>query len=345
MARADREHRFLPFEETPTPIEEGRVHVIGYGPDGFEEARGDGFAEVQAVVEDHPRAWVNVTGTGDHELLRELADALGLHPLVVEDIENTRQQPKVEEYEDLLYVVTRMATLSEGGVDTEQMSMILREDLIITVQETPGDPFEDVRERLRRTGGRLRDGPPDRLLHALLDVVVDGYFPLLESFGERVDDLEERILAGEDTDVLEEVHDLKRELTLLRRLLWPQRTALATLERVAPGPISEDTRPYIRDVHDHAQGILDTVDVYRELGAAVRDLYLNQVSQRTNDIMRLLTVVASIFIPLTFLAGIWGMNFENMPELAVPWAYPAVLAAMVAIAFGQVVYFRRQGWI
>ncbi len=337
--------RLHALEEPRSPLEEARVHLMAYGPDELEEVRGEDLEGMDALLAEHSVVWVNIVGTGDHELLAQLGERFQLHPLVVEDLENTRQRPKVEDYEDITYTVTRLPTLTPNTVETEQVSLLLGDRVVVTVQESPGDVWDGVRDRLRRGRPRIRGAGPDYLLYALLDAVVDAYFPILESMGERVEELEEGVLESLDEDVLEEIHGLKRQLALLRRLVWPQRDALGSLERGEHPRVQSSTRTFLRDVYDHASSILETLEVYRELAGGVRDLYLNQVSQRTNEAMRVLTVVATIFIPLTFLAGIWGMNFENMPELALRWAYPAVLATMAIIAGLQLVYFQRRGWI
>jgi magnesium transporter len=298
-------------------------------------------------------SWVDVLGLGSEEVLLRLGKVFKLHPLVLEDIVNVPQRPKIEDYEDHLVIITQMVLLKEQGSSfwSEQVSFVLGKHYLLTVQEEPKrDCFQPVRDRIRTGKGTIRKQGADYLAYTLLDAIMDGFFPVLETYGERIEELEEEVVTNPTRQTLEKIYRVRRELLALRRAIWPQRDAINALIRDGSDLISPEVRVYLRDCYDHAVQVMDLVETYRELASGLMDVYLSSVGNRMNEIMKFLTVMSSIFIPLTFIAGIYGMNFNtdksawNMPELNWYWGYPLCLAVMLAIAAGLVFFFWRRGW-
>jgi len=298
-------------------------------------------------------SWVDVEGLGSEDILQRIGKVFDLHPLILEDIVNVPQRPKVEDYEDQLIIIARMVLPKEGnaGFHSEQVSFVLGKHYLLTVQEEAHyDCFNQVRSRICNNKGMLRKHQADYLAYTLLDAIIDGFFPVLEDYGELIEELEEEVVANPTRKTLEKIYRIRRELLTLRRAIWPQRDAINSLIRDDSELISEHVRIYLRDCYDHAVQVMDMVETYRELTSGLMDVYLSAVSNRMNEIMKLLTVISSIFIPLTFVAGIYGMNFNtekspwNMPELNWYWGYPACLVFMGAIAGGLVTFFWRRGW-
>ncbi|XHX79975.1 MAG: magnesium/cobalt transporter CorA [Stenomitos frigidus ULC029] len=298
-------------------------------------------------------SWVDVKGLGSEDVLRRLGHVFHLHPLVLEDIVNVPQRPKIEDYDDQLLIIARMVTLksSGNGFISEQVSLILGRHYLLTVQEEPEyDCFGPIRERIRTGKGTIRKQGADYLAYSLLDSIIDGFFPVLEEYGEQIEALENEVVENPSRQTLEKIHTVKRELLGLRRAIWPQRDAINALIRDGSDLISPDVNIYLRDCYDHAIQVLDMVETYRELAASLMDVYLSSVSNKMNEIMKLLTVISSIFIPLTFIAGIYGMNFNteksplNMPELDWYWGYPLVMVLMALIGVGMLFLFWRRGW-
>ena len=326
------------------------IHVIGYGRDGLDEHNLVGIEAVAAMRGRWPVLWVDVVGLGDIAVVRRLGEMFGLHPLQLEDIVNVHQRAKTELYENNLFVVSRMAGDGEH-FDSEQFSMVFGDGWVLTFQERVGDCFEPLRTRLRRGGGRVRELGADYLAYALLDSLVDAYFPVLERFGDRVEDLEEAVIADPATSHAAEIHALRRELLAVRRALWPQRDMLAALLREESRFVTDATRIFLRDCHDHVVQAIDMVETLRDVVTGLLDIYLSSISARMNDVMRVLTVIATLFIPLTFVAGVYGMNFSNpdspwaMPELHWYYGYPLALALMAAMAVLMLAWFRRRRWL
>lgn len=328
-------------------VERIRIRYLDYDPGQLSEA------EVEVIdtcfpLKDSPTvSWINIDGLHDVELVRSVGERFGWHPLLLEDIVGVGQRAKVEEYDGYLYVVLPMLSWDEKRrqVVDEQLSLILGERYVFTFQERFGDVFENVRERLRHSRGRIRNRGVDYLAYALVDAVVDHYFAVLEAIGDVTERLEEEVLTQPSQRTLIQLHDLKRELIQVRRAVWSVRDMLAALVRDESERFTQETEVFLRDVHDHAVQVVDTVEALRDVVSSAVDLYLSMVGFKTNEVMKVLTIMASIFIPLTFFAGIYGMNFEYMPELGVPWAYPTLLGLMVVMAVGMVIFFRRKGWM
>jgi magnesium transporter len=299
-------------------------------------------------------SWVDVQGLGSEDILQRLGDVFKLHPLVLEDIVNVPQRPKVEDYEDQLLIIARMVIPKEKGQGflSEQVSFVLGEHYLLTVQEEPEtDTFNPVRDRIRTAKGSICKHKSDYLAYTLLDTIIDAFFPVLEVYGERVEALEDEVVTCPTHQTLEKIYAIKRELLALRRAIWPQRDAISMLIRGDDSSlISDEVRIYLRDCYDHAIQVLDMVETYRELASSLMDVYLSSVSNRMNEVMKLLTIISTIFIPLTFIAGIYGMNFNpdksplNMPELNWYYGYPLCLGLMGVIAICLVLYFWRRGW-
>lgn len=328
-------------------MERVRIRVVEYDEGSLRERE---YAEVREVWQEPASGsvrWINIDGLHDLDLVREVGDHFGLHPLVVEDIVHVGQRPKEEEYEGYLCMVLPMLTWDtpSGAVDDEQLSLILGPGWVLTFQERVGDAFEPVRERLRAGKGRIRARGADYLAYALVDAVVDRYYGVLEEIGGLTEVLELEVLDAPTAASMNKLHHLKRELVALRRSVWPVRDVMNGLVRSDSPLFHDETRVFVRDVYDHSVHVIESVEALRDVASGAVDLYLSNVSYRTNEVMKVLTIMASIFIPLTFMAGIYGMNFEYMPELGVRWAYPALWAAMIAVATGLIVYFRRKGWM
>jgi magnesium transporter len=332
----------------PRRIEKPVVRVIRYGSSGFEEESWDQIpSPLPTPAPDEGVLWVNVDGLHDVALLQTLGDAMGFHPLAMEDVAHVGQRPKFEEYDDHLFLLIHMLGVQDESrqVTDEQVSLLVGPGYLFSFQEAGGDVFEPVRERLRAGKGRIRSRGADYLAYALLDALVDSYFHIVERLGEWTEELEREVLERPSEATMHQVHELKRELLVLRRSTWPLREITSAFVRSENELVDPSTKIYLRDVHDHSYQLMDTVEILRDVASGLRDLYLSSVSSRTNEVMKVLTIMASIFIPLTFVAGVYGMNFEYMPELGVPWAYPAVLLGMVAAALGMLALFRWKEWI
>lgn len=291
-------------------------------------------------------SWLNVDGVHDQRVVGKLGRDLGLHPLVMEDIMGIGQRPKVEEVEDHLFIVLKMLYREpdRSEVTAEQVSLIVGGNFVVSFQERPGDVFEPVRERIRQSKGRVRQMGADYLAYCLIDAVVDNYFSILEELGERAERLEDEVVGQPTRRTLVEIHRLKSELIFIRRCIMPLREAVGSLSRGGK-LVSQETALYFRDVHDHTVRVIDAIEHLRELASGLLDIYLTSLSNRMNEVMKVLTVIATIFIPLTFVAGVYGMNFRHMPELDWPWGYPLALALMLFIALAMLLYFRRKGWL
>jgi magnesium transporter len=300
--------------------------------------------------------WINVDGLTDIACIRALAEKYELHPLAVEDLLHVPQRPKVETFGEgpaglpgthpaRLFVVTRMLRLAHGTLAGEQISFFVGHKTLLTFRERPGDIWEPIRRRLVMPGSQLRRHDASFLLYALLDAIVDHGFPILESYGERLEDIEERVLTGAGEEVMPDIHRLRRELLLFRREAWPMRDVVRTLQREPHECMGETTRTYLRDVHDHIVQIIDLCDTYREFAAGLAETYMSSLSIRMNEIIKVLTIITTIFIPISFLAGVYGMNFRYMPEADWVWAYPAFWLVCVTLAAGMLLWLRRRGWL
>jgi magnesium transporter len=339
--------------ELPGEAVSVRITCIDYSP---EQLLVEEIQDLRPFIAHHRPAWsvvrwINVDGLGDLGVIRALSEKYHLHPLAIEDVLHIPQRPKVQAYEEdgdfqaRLFVIIRELELREGLLHTEQVSIFVGHRTVLTFQETPGDVWDPVRTRIRTTGSQVRRADASFLAYSLIDAVVDNAFPILEQFGDRLEDLEDRVLQHPTHDTIQEIHRLKRELLLVRRAMWPMREVLQRMQRDPHECFSEITRTYIRDVYDHAIQIIDIVETYREVASGLTETYMTAMSNRLNETMKVLTIIGTIFIPLTFLAGVYGMNFHYLPELDWWWAYPAFWVVCLVLAGGMVAWFRRRGWL
>lgn len=327
------------------------VRVIAYGPGDYVEAEVTDLRGLRRYLEEWPVTWVDVEGLGDVKVLETLGELFGLHGLALEDVLHVHQRPKVEEYDGQIFVVTRMARF-ETDLETEQVSMFLGKGFVLTFQEgRPGDCFEGVRDHIRNKIGRIRGMGADYLLYCQIDAIIDHYFPVLEHFGEHMEDLEVEVVSHPNPQTISRIHAVKRHLLDMRRVVWPLREALQVILRDTDSLITPQVLVYLRDCHDHAVQVVDLIEIYRELTASLTDIYLSSISNRMNEVMKVLTIIATIFIPLTFLVGLYGMNYNtekspwNMPELNWYYGYPLLWLMMIGVFVGMLIYFYRKGWL
>lgn len=328
-------------------VETVRITVMDYDTESFQEKTLSAIEECFQFRTTPTATWINVDGIHEVEIIEKLGKEFGIHPLVLEDVLNTNQRPKVEDYGQYIFVVLRMISYDEQSqaIKSEQVSLVLGTDFLISFQEVVGDVFDEIRQRIRQDKGRIRKMPIDYLAYCLTDAVVDNYFSILEKLGDRIESLQERLVSQPNEQIIQHIYETKRELALVRRSVWPLREAIGGLQRTESPLIKEATGIYLRDIHDHTIQVIDTVESLRDMVAGMVDIYLSTLSNRMNAVMKVLTIIATIFIPLTFIAGIYGMNFQYMPELQWPWAYPATLLLMAAVAVTMLFYFRRKRWL
>ncbi len=323
-----------------------RITVLDYNEDDLEERVLATPEEAFGYLDSETVTWINVDGLHQVDVVEKLGTHFGLHPLVLEDVMNTGQRPKMEDYETYAFLVVRMLAYDDArrALEDEQVSLVLGRNFVLSFQERVGDIFDPVRERLRAGKGRLRKAGADYLAYALLDALVDHYFVLLERFGERLEEVEEELIEDPTTSTLHAIHELKREMIFLRRSIWPLREVINRLQRGESELVREGTLVYLRDVYDHTIQVIDTVESQRDMVAGMLDTYLSSVSNRMNEVMKVLTIIATIFIPLGFVAGLYGMNFTNMPELGFAYGYFIAVGVMAATGVAMALYFRRKGW-
>lgn len=329
----------------PSDAHATRIRATNYDESKVEERSIADVAELRSIIGGAGVSWVDVEGLGDGSVLHWLRDVLGVHPLAVADIAHAPQRPKYENYGAHELIITQHAALdSDGGCALEQVSIVTGPGWVVTVQEHPSALFDPLRERIRG-GHTIRGMGPDYLVYVVLDTVIDGFFPVVESMGEVLDELEEKILDSPGRDVVRRLHAARRLLLALQRSMWRQRDALGQMLRSEGAPFAESVRVYARDAHDHSLQVLDAIETHREISVGLMDLYLSNVALRSGETMRTLTVVATIFIPLTFIVGVYGMNFDYLPELRWRWGYGGVWALMLAVSASLLLWFRRRGWL
>jgi len=322
-----------------------RISAIHWTADQYEEREITEIGQLAGVAGTDRVSWIMISGLGDEAGLRRIAEIFQIHPLALADIVNVPQRPKFDSFETHDLVICRLATLdSEGECQFEQVSLVVGPRWVLSFQEAGADVFAPVRERIR-AGALIRTMGADYLAYALIDTLIDGYYPVVEHLGDELESLEGEVVSEPSKRTLRRIHDTRRLILTLIRIMRQQRDAIQSLVRAEGSRRSAGVGIYYRDAYDHAVQINELLETYRELAMGLMEVYLSSVSNRLNEIMKLLTVIGSIFLPISFLAGVYGMNFHNMPELAWPWAYPVLWIVMIAIAMGMFLYFRRLGWI
>ena len=328
-------------------VETVRITYLDYDEANFEEKQISKIEECFHLKATPTVTWINIDGLHEVEIIEKLGKKFELHPLLLEDVVSTGQRPKFEDFEKYAFIVLRMLSYSEEmqTVESEQVSIVLGPNFVISFQERLGDVFEQIRERIRNAKGRIRKMGPDYLAYSLIDAVVDSYFGILERLGERIESMEEELVADPTEKTLQQIHILKREMISLRKSVWPLRELISGMQRSESALINESTGIYLRDVYDHTIQVIDTIESFRDMVAGMLDIYLSSISNKMNAVMKVLTIIATIFIPLTFVAGIYGMNFEHMPELKWRWGYLAVWLVMGTVFCLMLIYFRRKKWL
>jgi len=327
--------------------EKVKITVIDYDEKNFQEKEIKTIKECLPFKDKPNITWINIDGIHQVDIIGKIGEYFNLHPLVLEDILNTNQRPKMEDFEDYIFIVLKMLYYDEkdNEVKSEQVSLILGSNFVISFQEQEGDVFNYVRERIRSEKGRIRKMKADYLVYSLLDAIVDNYFVILEKIGEKIEEIEEKLITNPTPQTLQTIHNLKREMISLRRSVWPLRELISGLERTESSLIKKTTSIYLRDVYDHTIQVIDTIESLRDMVSGMLDTYLSSISNRMNEVMKVLTIIATIFIPLTFIAGIYGMNFQYMPELGWRGGYFGVLLVMLIVCVGMGIYFKKKKWI
>jgi len=328
-------------------IETIKISLINYDREQLLEKDLPTIEESLPYRDTSPVTWINVDGLHEVAVIEKMGDHFGIHPLVLEDIVHTGQRPKAENFEDYIFVVLKMLDIDTAAdhITAEQVSLVLGSHFLISFQEKEGDVFDNVRQRIRKARGRIRKSGCDYLAYALMDAVVDHYFVILEKLGEKIERLEEELLEKHTPQILEDIHHLKREMIFFRKQVWPLREVLNSLTKDPSELIQETTHIFLRDVYDHTIQVIDTIESLRDVLSGLSDLYLSTVSNRMNEVMKVLTIIATIFIPLTFIAGIYGMNFEFMPELKWRWSYPVLWILLIAIFSAMLLWFKKRRWL
>jgi magnesium transporter len=323
------------------------ITIIDYDADHLEEKAIGGVEDMVPFRDSPTVTWINIDGIHDTSIIEKVGDRFGIHPLVLEDIASSGNRPKFEDYDDYLFIIVKMMSYDDvkEDIDSEQVSLIIGKNYVISFQEHPGDVFEPIRNRIRQRKGRIVKMGPDYLAYSLLDTIVDNYYSILEKLGDRIENIEEELLENPTRQMLNAIHGTKRDMIYLRKSTWPLREAVSGLERSESKLISKQTRIFLRDVYDHTIQAIDTVESLRDIVSGLLDIYMSSLSNRMNEVMKVLTIIATIFIPLTFIAGIYGMNFEFMPELHIKWAYPVVWGVMGIVALIMLTFFRKKEWL
>jgi len=328
-------------------VDSVRITYIDYDEKQLHEEQASRIEECFEFKQSPTVSWINIDGLHDVELIEKLGRHYELHSLILEDILSTGQRPKFEDYEKYVFVVLRMLSYNEEnhGIETEQVSLVLGPNFVISFQERVGDVFQQVRDRIRSSKGRIRKMGADYLAYALVDAIVDSYFAILEKLGDMIEAMEDELVQDPTEKTLQQIYFLKREMISLRRSIWPLREVISGFQRSESDLVKETTAVYLRDVYDHTIQVIDTVEGFRDMVSGMLDTYLSSISNKMNNVMKVLTIIATIFIPLTFVAGIYGMNFEYMPELKWRYSYGVLWLVMVAMFIGMVAFFKRKKWL
>lgn len=329
-------------------VEKIRIHIVAYNAEKIVEKEIDSVEEC-LNFKDKPglNLWINVTGLDQTDIIENVGSYFDIHPLTLEDILNTGQRPKMEDYESYVYTVLKMMLLDTKNDDItiDQISIIFGYNYILSFQEREDDVFNPLRERLKNPASRLRKSGVDYLAYGLIDAVIDNYFLILEHFGEAIEELEDELVVQPSPETLRTIQKYRRNMIIIRKSVWPLRELINGMQKIESEIIKDNTRIYLRDIYDHTIQVIDSVEDFRDILSSMIDVYLSSLSNKMNDIMKVLTVIATIFIPLTFIAGVYGMNFKYMPELDSRWGYPAVLLLMAILGTSMLAYFRKKKWV
>jgi magnesium transporter len=325
--------------------EKTSITLFLYDSDTINEYHPNTTQEALTLIKQGQKAWLHISGISDAQIVHAVGKYFKLHPLMLEDIMNPSQRSKLDDYKDAIYIATNAFYVKEDKLTQEQISLVIGNDILITFSEVPSDLFMPIITRLMRPGGRMRQRGSDYLAYTILDAIVDNYFLVLEREDQKLEILEGDLLKGGSASIMFQIQEQKRDLMLLRKTIWPMREVINQLRRIDSSLISETTRLYVYDVYDHTIQAIETVEGFRDLTAGMHDIHVAIINQKMNETIRYLTVVSTIFVPLTFITSLYGMNFVNMPELHSQWGYPLVLLAMLAISLFSLIYFRRKHWL
>jgi len=327
--------------------EKVKITIVDYCEAKFQEKEAKSVEECFPYKDKSTVTWININGVHKMKVIEEIGKCFNLHPLILEDIVDTDQRPKIKDFGNYIFVILKMLYYdkNDNEMKVEQVSLILGKNYVISFQEREGDVFSSIRERIRNNIGRIRKAGADYLIYALIDAIVDNYFIITEKLGEKIENLEDKVISRPKPANLRVIHKLRRDLIFLRKSVWPLREVISILQRGESSLILESTNIYLRDVYDHTIQVMDTVETLRDIISGMLDIYLSSASIRMNEIMKMLTIIATIFIPLTFITGIYGMNFRNIPEIKWVWGYPVVLLGMLIIGIVMVIYFKRKKWM
>lgn len=327
--------------------EKTKITIVDYNEEQFQEKEVKTVKECCPYKEKPTITWINIDGVHEEKIIEELGKIYNFHPLILEDIVDTDQRPKIKDFGDYIFIILKMHYYDKENneIKIEQVSLIFGKNYVISFQEREGDVFDSIRERIRNNIGRIRKARADYLIYALMDAIIDNYFTILEKLGEETEDLEAKVIKDPVPANLQIIYKLKSELIFLRKSVWPLREVISILEKGESVLIDKSTNIYLRDIYGHTIQVMDTVETLRDVISGTLDVYLSSVSNKMNEIMKVLTIIATIFIPLTFIAGVYGMNFQYMPELKWVWAYPLILSVMLIIGIVMVIFFKRRKWM
>ncbi len=327
--------------------EKTKITIVDYNEEQFQEKEVKTVKECCPYKEKPTITWINIDGVHEEKIIEELGKIYNFHPLILEDIVDTDQRPKIKDFGDYIFIILKMHYYDKENneIKIEQVSLIFGKNYVISFQEREGDVFDSIRERIRNNIGRIRKARADYLIYVLMDAIIDNYFTILEKLGEETEDLEAKVIKDPVPANLQIIYKLKSELIFLRKSVWPLREVISILEKGESVLIDKSTNIYLRDIYGHTIQVMDTVETLRDVISGTLDVYLSSVSNKMNEIMKVLTIIATIFIPLTFIAGVYGMNFQYMPELKWVWAYPLILSVMLIIGIVMVIFFKRRKWM
>ncbi len=337
--------RFMGRKTDKTSKKDMKIRVFVYGREKYEEKELSDMDALKEYRDSEDVIWIDVQGGYSRADIERIGETFALHPSAVRNSLLSGQRPSYEELEDHIFIIVSQVYVKNDRIEREQIGIFLKKNVLITIQQRPGDVFEPLRKKIRENTGKIRTKGGDFLLFSLMREILDHYFRVLESLGIRIDNIEDRVLKSPGPDIMRSLHELRREILFLKHMVWPMREVIEGLYRDETGIISKDTKKYLRGARDIALQMIEIAETYRDMVSSMTDIYLSSLSYRTNEIMKILTIIATIFIPLTFITGLYGMNFSNMPELYWYWGYPTALLGMLAIALVMLFYFRRKGWM